>query len=482
MEVDEIVAENDAATRPFQCPWESCGKGFNRKSDLQRHYRIHTNERPYRCNHPDCGKSFIQRSALTVHNRTHTGEKPHHCQHSGCGKRFSDSSSLARHRRIHTGKRPYRCDHHGCSKSFCRKTTMVKHWKRTHHGGTQSQSPEADLISDAGSDSLPPTPQSHTAMPWQAHPGVMMGHPAQLQRAASFAEIGQNMSGYGLQQPYVHRHSLPSGGGPEYHGAPPHSQTPQQHPGMQMIQRTGSLPQHGYFVPDQNNPGVATMNTNPPQHPQYHPHQVPRQGIDRLPLEIPQYQSGIGLAGSIANSSPSSFSATSVRSPSAQDGFYTHAPPGQTATYSLHASSPVEQHQPPTQMIYPAPEVTVAAAARVMTQPARPQQVQRQPSQSGPTPQATPTPQPYQQQQQQQQQQAQQAPQEQGQQQQQQQQPPQQQHQAWYETMPYHPPVELRTIGSLAPFGSGALYDPWGPKLEFDDPTMQMPSARIESM
>ncbi|PYH64265.1 C2H2-type zinc finger protein [Aspergillus vadensis CBS 113365] len=118
--------------RVFYCTWKQCIKGFNRKADLLRHRRIHTNERPYLCTFNDCNKRFTQKSSWKVHLRTHTGEKPYVCEHGGCHKAFSDSSSLARHRRIHTGDRPFICPEPTCKKTFCRKETLTKHQQRSH--------------------------------------------------------------------------------------------------------------------------------------------------------------------------------------------------------------------------------------------------------------------------------------------------------------------------------------------------------------
>ncbi|GKT56886.1 zinc finger protein 32 [Colletotrichum tofieldiae] len=299
---------------------------------------------------------------------------------------------------------------------------MVKHQRRSHQRGMHNG---GDILDDCTSDSdsgeSPSTPK-HANMQWPPHPqGVMaMNHPGMghaMSRATSFHDYTQHMNGYQMQQQQqqqygAHRHSL-SGGPNEFHGQSVHEQ---QHPAV-MLQRTASMPQPPYFVTEQGNPGVATMNTN-----MYA--QVPRQ--QQQQVEIPY--SAPGMNQSI-QSSPSSFSAASGRSPSTQEGFYTHQPT-QAATYALHHASPVveQQQQQPAD-----PDAGTAAS---------PQQHVNQ--YASPTPQAQP--------------------------------------EEYWNSVPYQAPVEVATIGQLPTYGSG-VYDPWGgPKIEFEDPSMQLPSARIENM
>ncbi|KAL6411283.1 hypothetical protein AUP68_04985 [Ilyonectria robusta] len=268
---------------------------------------------------------------------------------------------------------------------------MVKHQRRSHQQGLNPNDILDDYSSDSDSDESPSTPQT-SAMNWTPQdviPVNAMPHES-LHRASSFPEFGQHMHAYPVQQQqYVGRHAIPSSVPPEYH---PQAVAEQQ-AGMHMIHRPASIPRQAYYVTDQTNPGIATMNTtNPIQH-QY---QLAQQQVERSSMEMSYPPSGIPTS---IQSSPSTFSAASVHSPLMQDGFYQHQ----------------QQH---------APSYTLQAASPVESQTAQPQE------------------------------------------------------EHWPQ---YQPPIEVTTIGQLPAYGTG-VYDLCGPKIEFDDPTMQLPSSRLENL
>jgi hypothetical protein len=226
------------------------------------------------------------------------------------------------------------------------------------------------------------------------HPALTHGH--SIHRASSFADFGHNVNQYDLgQQQMGQRHSMPAEVH-EYHA---------QGPAMHIVHRTAGMPQQPYYVIDQNNPGIATMNASVPQ--AYH---IPRQQVERPTLEMPY---NTGNMNSIS-SSPASFSPASGHSPAIQDGMYTHQPPTAPA-YSIQDAASVESQS----------SIVSYTQQMQQTQGAQPEN-------------------------------------------------------EW--SYQYQHPVEVATIGQIPAFGSG-VYDIYsGPKMEFDDPTMQLPSSRVESM
>lgn len=221
------------------------------------------------------------------------------------------------------------------------------------------------------------------------YPAMAHSHP--MHRAATFADFGHQMHPYGMAHPLPGRHSVPAEG---------------QDPSMQMVQRNTGMPPQPYYVIDQNNPGIATMNTNVSA-----AYQIPRQQqVERPALDM-TYNTGSMPS---LSSSPASFSPASGHSPAMQDGMYTHQSTAAAAQYGLQEAATVEQQG---NMVY-AQQMQQAHNAQPEGQ--------------------------------------------------------------W--AYHYQPPVEVATIGQIPAFGSG-VYDMYsGPKIEFDDPTMQLPSSRVETM
>ncbi|CAG8591447.1 10695_t:CDS:1 [Acaulospora morrowiae] len=94
--ISENEEENEDDEKKYMCP--DCGRGFNRKFNMQTHRATHDPNRvkPFACEHPNCGSRFTRKHDLKRHvNGIHRGERVHSC--TVCNKPFSRKDAWKRH-------------------------------------------------------------------------------------------------------------------------------------------------------------------------------------------------------------------------------------------------------------------------------------------------------------------------------------------------------------------------------------------------
>ncbi|XP_019908743.1 PR domain zinc finger protein 12 isoform X2 [Esox lucius] len=90
-----------------------------------------------------CHRGFNSRSNLRSHMRIHTLDKPFVCRF--CNRRFSQSSTLRNHVRLHTGERPYKC--HVCQSAYSQLAGLRAHQKSARHRPGATDTDTASQVS-----------------------------------------------------------------------------------------------------------------------------------------------------------------------------------------------------------------------------------------------------------------------------------------------------------------------------------------------
>ncbi|KAF1815715.1 hypothetical protein P152DRAFT_410805, partial [Eremomyces bilateralis CBS 781.70] len=138
---------SSTASRPkiYDCPYDACGKSFNRPCRLSDHIRTHTNERTHACPYPDCAKTFFRDTHMNRHIKSaHKQEHNYGCTWAGCGKRFNTGTRLRRHMKTHEDVQFQCTEYPPCGEMFRKHSTLAAHVSEVHLGRKPYPCPYTD--------------------------------------------------------------------------------------------------------------------------------------------------------------------------------------------------------------------------------------------------------------------------------------------------------------------------------------------------
>jgi KRAB domain-containing zinc finger protein len=120
------ILHSQEPQKSFQCPFEQCGRFFVRERKYQDHVNIHTGAMPYTC--MKCAKKFRCRYRKRDHEVSCMGLKDLKCE--VCSREFTQRAGLYNHKRAEHSDRLYVCR---CGATYKYPTSLARHQRKQHH-------------------------------------------------------------------------------------------------------------------------------------------------------------------------------------------------------------------------------------------------------------------------------------------------------------------------------------------------------------